>query len=248
MANEDWAGNWADNPQYQSRIRALMPQLRQVQARYGLPDEAIPYMLANAGIESRWNVNSPRGASNDIGVLQITPILAKDYKAPHTTDVNTQLDVLGQYYRRGLQRGLPIDAVATGWNTGMGRAAQVAAGKRTWGSVTPIAQKYNTAVNSFVGAGGTKRLLNSLGLDYNAPTRTPAVGRTMEAFNIADSGPPSLTANAQLPSLETALLAQPQGVAQTTQGWDRGVNAVTDLQLDGILHTDLGLGEQIFNG
>lgn len=75
----DFAGDWASNPQYQQRIQQLLPKIRQVQQRYGLPDSAIPYILANAGIESRWNVNSRAGSANDVGLLQITPILAKDY-------------------------------------------------------------------------------------------------------------------------------------------------------------------------
>lgn len=246
---QDTASSWASNPLYQQRIQALLPQIRQVQQRYGLPDSAIPYMLANAGIESRWNTGSADGSSNDIGLLQVTPILAKDYNAPHTRDPQVQLDVLGQYYDRGLKRGLQLDSLATGWNTGMGRAAQVNSGQRTWDSVTSMAPRYNRAVNAFVNSASTKQLLGGLGINYNSTERTPAVARTMQQFGIQDVGrQPSMPA--QLPDLSAALtgIAGPQPVAQQQAPVDMAARNIpmTDLQLDGILHTDLGLGERLF--
>lgn len=246
----DTASNWAADPQYQQRIQALLPQIRQVQQRYGLPDNAIPYMLANAGIESRWNPGSADGSSNDIGLLQVTPILAKDYNAPHTRDPQVQLDVLGQYYDRGLKQGLQLDSLATGWNTGMGRAAQVDAGKRSWDSVTSMAPRYNRAVNDFVNSASTKSLLGGLGINYNSATRTPSVARTMSAFNIKDSGPqqPALTLIPNLSAALTGMGPEQQPVAQQQAPVDMAARNIpmTDLQLDGILHTDLGLGERLF--
>lgn len=246
----DTASTWASNPQYQQRIQALLPQIRQVQQRYGLPDSAIPYMLANAGIESRWNTASADGSANDIGLLQVTPILAKDYNAPHTRDPQVQLDVLGQYYDRGLKRGLQLDSLATGWNTGMGRAAQVDSGQRSWDSVTGMAPRYNRAVNDFVNSASTKQLLGGMGINYNSTTRAPSVARTMQAFNISDRGPQT-QALSQLPDLSAALTGIAPGqqpVAQQQAPVDMAARNIpmTDLQLDGILHTDLGLGERLF--
>lgn len=255
----DYAGDWASNPQYQQRIRQLLPAINQVAQRYGLPPEAVPYMLANAGIESRWNVNSPRGSANDVGLLQITPILAKDYNAPHTTDPNTQLDVIGQYYARAIKQGLPLDTAATGWNTGMGRAAQVNSGKRTWESITPMAARYNTAVNAFVNSNQTKSLLGSLGINYNSNQRSPAVSRTMQQYGIVDRGPVQKNGNVNFTGLAEGLTgvssdnlapaaapaAEPVGVSAVQNNGGAAI-PMTDLQLDGILHNDLGLGERLF--
>lgn len=247
----DFAGDWASNPQYQQRIQQLLPKIRQVQQRYGLPDSAIPYILANAGIESRWNVNSRAGSANDVGLLQITPILAKEYNAPHTNDVNTQLDVIGQYYDRGLKRGLNLDTLATGWNTGMGRAAQVDQGKRTWESITPMAARYNRAVNNFVNSNSTKQLLNNLGINYTSTQRSPAVSKTMQQFGINDAGPRDPMASANFADLSEGLTGLSQEMKPVTQQRapvDIAAQNIpmTDLQLDGILHTDLGLGERLF--
>lgn len=247
----DFAGDWASNPQYQQRIQQLLPKIRQVQQRYGLPDSSIPYILANAGIESRWNVDSRSGNANDVGLLQITPILAKDYNAPHTKDVNTQLDVIGQYYARGLKRGLNMDTLATGWNTGMGRAAQVDQGKRDWESVTPMAARYNRAVNNFVNSNITKQFLNNLGINYTRNQRSQAVSKMMRQFGIADAGPRDPMSAANFADLSEGLTGIPQEMKPLTPQRapvDTAAQNIpmTDLQLDDILHTDLGLGERLF--
>lgn len=249
----DFAGDWAGNPQYQQRIAQLLPQIQATAKRYGLPADAIPYMLANYGIESRFNVNSGAGRNNDIGGLQITPILAKEYGVAHTTDPATQLDVLGRYYQRNLGKGLSLQNAATGWNTGEGRAAQVQRGQRDWASITPMAANYSNAVNNFVASQATQNLLSNNGINYTNPGRTPAVAKTLQQYNIHDTGPQPMQAS--IPSLMPGLTGndgdidassilnptqpQQQQTAQTNQ-------PLSDLKLDGILTTDLGLGERLF--
>lgn len=245
----DWAGEWAANQQYQQRMTTLLPQVQAAAAKYGLPADVIPYMLANYGIESRFNTNSGPGAANDIGGLQITPILAKEYGVQHTADPATQLDVLARYYQRNLGKGQDYATAATGWNTGEGRAGQVQAGKRTWESITPMAHKYNKAVNDFVNSHATKQFLQTSGINYNSPGRTDAVNKTMEQYGIQDAGPAPMMA--QIPNLMAGLTGNTQSPAQTApsmQALQPPANAgyVSDLQLDGILSSDLGLGERLF--